>query len=117
MKEEDFVEDDNYHEFDENDMKVEKDENLNLVKCDETRSNKALKKELKTTVTPDLEIMSKSNLSIMNTLEDIVMRIVDKDRSLSNVNVETLDELADILIIHSVIEENIDNIIKKNEDI
>jgi hypothetical protein len=74
-----------------------------------------LKNILKTEVNPNLDIMSESNSLVMNTIDDIITKIAEKDKSFSSIDNETLDKLADILIIHSVIEDSIDKIIKKNE--
>jgi hypothetical protein len=108
-------EEENYQEFDNNDIHINEDESLDLNSCEELASSKKLKGKIKRDIIPDIENMSDINSKVMNEIEDIINDIINKDKKYISANESALETLSNLLIHHNVIEDSLQNIIDKNK--
>jgi NTP pyrophosphatase (non-canonical NTP hydrolase) len=103
--------------FDDSDRKanVDLDNPLNINECEEKATSKKLKGKISRDILPELKAIEDSNSKITVELDEIMNSILNNDNAYANLSEKTIDVIADMLIHHALIEENIDDIKNKTK--
>ena len=112
-----ITEEEEYNFIEKEDLEEEKEHEvpevkgvLNTTKTSEVRNKKRLKSQLNKKVAPLMKDMQGVNNEILWEMEEILEDIIERNGSYSESHEEALNNLADIIAYHRVIDENIDSI-------
>ena len=112
-----ITEEEEYNFIEKEDLEEEKEHEvpevkgvLNTTKTSEVRNKKRLKSQLNKKVAPLMKDMQGVNNEILWEMEEILEDIIERNGSYNESHEEALNNLADIIAYHRVIDENIDSI-------
>lgn len=112
-----ITEEEEYNFIDKEDLEEKKDHEvpevkgvLNTTKTSEMRNRKRVKSQLSKKVIPLMKDIQGINNEILWEMEEILEEIIDRKGSYNESHEEALNNLADIIAYHRVIDDNIDSI-------